>query len=681
MHPSMNDEDHFGEYVMMENMTHSQMMAENFRPMEDPSLSLAVPTGSTSSPDMSGMGNGGVATQFNSNNSNANGNNAASGSNQVWALAALQKPSSKTTKTKKVSTRPPRALECFNCKVTQTPLWRRTLDRKHSLCNACGLYYKQYNGHRPLHIRHKPSLSQQRETSSPYTLSPPASGIIKRESVSSPCSASPVMSPSESFRGEEPESASPENDAATESGPEKSSTNDGASPEVAAEQDAESSASADQQESGAAEMAADGTIKSGSLMFKAEATRVKRSSSNGNSKGSKTMSRHRQTRSFTGPIHTDSYMGVVTGAGVMAGQQGNAGSASQSVEWQAYNTMSEMPNNTIMGQLAAATSGQDPTGAYGNYTSTGFLPDDLNGVTDSPLLMCEGGPFSPTSTLCSPLTGSTVPPMAHAMAPYSLPPTALAGVSSPPADGMLLSSIKTEDSQEMSNVPSALDKNGQAKSLIFDDGRFQVLVEHMRPGQMYEFLNILENRCHVLRHRLRMPPSTGSAYAELSPQQQQQQLNILLAQQQQQHSIVNTPTTECGLQSLSLSSPPVREEQMSYPWSTMTQGPYAHHAQQQQHQGMAYLYSNEAGSGNGAEAMMESDYRQFQQPIHDDGADGEDAEEDGGHHHRGHHGYRVSMASPSAGTLMSMVVGHDTAIENRMWQPSATSMAIYATSD
>ncbi|KAI9240775.1 MAG: hypothetical protein BYD32DRAFT_359744, partial [Podila humilis] len=51
-------------------------------------------------------------------------------------------------------------LECFNCKVTQTPLWRRTLDRKHSLCNACGLYYKQYNGHRPLHIRHKPSLSQ-----------------------------------------------------------------------------------------------------------------------------------------------------------------------------------------------------------------------------------------------------------------------------------------------------------------------------------------------------------------------------------------------------------------------------------------------------------------------------------------------------------------------------------------
>ncbi|KAG0257031.1 hypothetical protein BGZ95_005345, partial [Linnemannia exigua] len=29
-----------------------------------------------------------------------------------------------------------RELICFNCKVTQTPLWRRTPDRKHSLCNA-----------------------------------------------------------------------------------------------------------------------------------------------------------------------------------------------------------------------------------------------------------------------------------------------------------------------------------------------------------------------------------------------------------------------------------------------------------------------------------------------------------------------------------------------------------------
>ncbi|KAI8069924.1 hypothetical protein BC940DRAFT_296490 [Gongronella butleri] len=52
-------------------------------------------------------------------------------------------------------TRPPRHIECFNCKVTKTPLWRRTPDRKQTLCNACGLYYKQYNCHRPLQVRNR----------------------------------------------------------------------------------------------------------------------------------------------------------------------------------------------------------------------------------------------------------------------------------------------------------------------------------------------------------------------------------------------------------------------------------------------------------------------------------------------------------------------------------------------
>lgn len=57
--------------------------------------------------------------------------------------------------------RPPRQLECHNCHVTKTPLWRRTPDRAHSLCNACGLYYKQYSTHRPLHVRQKQQTSKQ----------------------------------------------------------------------------------------------------------------------------------------------------------------------------------------------------------------------------------------------------------------------------------------------------------------------------------------------------------------------------------------------------------------------------------------------------------------------------------------------------------------------------------------
>ncbi|KAG0219601.1 hypothetical protein BGX33_002148 [Mortierella sp. NVP41] len=78
-----------------------------------------------------------------------------------------------------------RKLVCFNCNVTQTPLWRRTPDRKHSLCNACGLYYKQYGAHRPLNVRHKlPTvLADVRMSTLPYTR--PHSGMIESSSSSS----------------------------------------------------------------------------------------------------------------------------------------------------------------------------------------------------------------------------------------------------------------------------------------------------------------------------------------------------------------------------------------------------------------------------------------------------------------------------------------------------------------
>ncbi|ORX66983.1 hypothetical protein BCR32DRAFT_211690, partial [Anaeromyces robustus] len=46
-----------------------------------------------------------------------------------------------------------RKITCYNCHTDTTPLWRRTPDRLHSLCNACGLYYKQYKTHRPLNLQ------------------------------------------------------------------------------------------------------------------------------------------------------------------------------------------------------------------------------------------------------------------------------------------------------------------------------------------------------------------------------------------------------------------------------------------------------------------------------------------------------------------------------------------------
>ncbi|KAL1914290.1 uncharacterized protein VTP21DRAFT_9028 [Calcarisporiella thermophila] len=64
----------------------------------------------------------------------------------------------------KERTRPPRVLECFNCHVTKTPLWRRTSDHKHSLCNACGLYFKQYKKHRPPHFSLRPTFKTRTTT-------------------------------------------------------------------------------------------------------------------------------------------------------------------------------------------------------------------------------------------------------------------------------------------------------------------------------------------------------------------------------------------------------------------------------------------------------------------------------------------------------------------------------------
>ncbi|CAG8612466.1 4083_t:CDS:2, partial [Racocetra fulgida] len=96
---------------------------------------------------------------------------------------ALDSKSKMIAPKKQTSTKPPRNLECYNCGVNKTPLWRRTPDRMHSLCNACGLYYKQYNTHRPLHIRNKPTNS-----SAPYTL--PVSRKCTSSSVSSDSSGS-----------------------------------------------------------------------------------------------------------------------------------------------------------------------------------------------------------------------------------------------------------------------------------------------------------------------------------------------------------------------------------------------------------------------------------------------------------------------------------------------------------
>ncbi|KAG0313046.1 hypothetical protein BGZ97_010584 [Linnemannia gamsii] len=618
--------------------------------MDDGSLTLAISTPSSSSPDMNNNSSASMGIphhhqhQLSVHGGHHNGSgNASSISNQVWSLAAaLQQNNNshnhnnsngtssgkqpKATKTKKASARPPRALECFNCKVTQTPLWRRTLDRKHSLCNACGLYYKQYNGHRPLHIRHKPSLSQNnnsasgsqnhqqnnREHASPYTLTPSGGVAVaaarakKDSSASSPGSSSPVMSPrSIKEEDEEAESASSPAPASHENNSKNSNqAEDHQQAEgLCIETSAEDSSSQDKSAEGATIISAKQPL---SFLDVTAGPRVKRSSSSGNSKSQKNGSRHRQTRSFNGPIQTDL-------TGFPMGQQPHS-----AVEWQQHggfhpdmsgnNSMVHHQHNQHHNHHLA---GQDPASAaaaaFAHYHSAGFLPEDLN---DSPLLMGDAGPFSPTSTLSSPLTASMISPLSHggAMTAYSLPPTALAGMT---VDGLVASKDELHHHHQQQQQGQDMSGSGTGspqKSLIFDDMRFQVLVEHMRPGQMYKFLNILENRCHVLRHRLGMPNDSPefSATGGLTPQQQQQQMNILLAQQQHQQSMVSTPTTECGFGSLSLSSPPVKEDRMGYSWPTPNNSNgYTHH---QQPQMVAY-------NMDGSEAEYQQTFRQQQQTF------------------------------------------------------------------
>ncbi|KAI8878722.1 hypothetical protein K501DRAFT_287727 [Backusella circina FSU 941] len=112
------------------------------------------------------------------------------GSASITNASALASPTNTTTSvsasSKPKAYRPPRQLECYNCHVTKTPLWRRTPDRAHSLCNACGLYYKQYGTHRPLHVRQKQQQTpkQSSPNNTPSSSTSPDTAMLSTPNVS-----------------------------------------------------------------------------------------------------------------------------------------------------------------------------------------------------------------------------------------------------------------------------------------------------------------------------------------------------------------------------------------------------------------------------------------------------------------------------------------------------------------
>jgi len=92
--------------------------------------------------------------------------------------------SSETKVEKKKSKEGGRKITCYNCHTDTTPLWRRTPDRLHSLCNACGLYYKQYKTHRPLNLQHKSSRTNKKNDNASTTSSPSSTTAATTSKIS-----------------------------------------------------------------------------------------------------------------------------------------------------------------------------------------------------------------------------------------------------------------------------------------------------------------------------------------------------------------------------------------------------------------------------------------------------------------------------------------------------------------
>lgn len=66
---------------------------------------------------------------------------------------------------------PPGIKICENCGTTTTPLWRKDRASGMMMCNACGIFYKHHQKHRPVELTLQPHRAQH-----PQGLSLPASG-------------------------------------------------------------------------------------------------------------------------------------------------------------------------------------------------------------------------------------------------------------------------------------------------------------------------------------------------------------------------------------------------------------------------------------------------------------------------------------------------------------------------
>lgn len=94
--------------------------------------------------------------QTHSNGHSNNHQAGTSSSHQSSKPQAQQQQHSTHTSPQLSSTAPDDGQQCSNCGTTKTPLWRRAPDGT-LICNACGLYLRSNNSHRPVNLKRPPN--------------------------------------------------------------------------------------------------------------------------------------------------------------------------------------------------------------------------------------------------------------------------------------------------------------------------------------------------------------------------------------------------------------------------------------------------------------------------------------------------------------------------------------------
>ncbi|SCU82997.1 LAFA_0D01200g1_1 [Lachancea sp. 'fantastica'] len=120
----------------------------SYRPEDPQSTSFfrpTLPTRRSSSQVSKNLGEDGNIALTSHNTTNSIRKSSLARPLSSTSLASYRQPSSSELPRKP-------QVECFNCKTTKTPLWRRDADGN-TMCNACGLFQKLHGTMRPLSLK------------------------------------------------------------------------------------------------------------------------------------------------------------------------------------------------------------------------------------------------------------------------------------------------------------------------------------------------------------------------------------------------------------------------------------------------------------------------------------------------------------------------------------------------